>query len=137
MNNPLKNTDLALLLLRLTVGGLMLFHGVYKIQSGIGPIESMLAAKGLPEGLALGIYLGELVAPLLLVIGFLTRPAGFLLAATMGVAIWLAYGVEAFTLTKHGGLSIELNLLYMAGGLALCLTGGGRYSVSRGEGRWS
>ena len=137
MNNPLKNTDFALLLLRLTIGGLMLLHGIHKVQQGTSSIEGMFEAKGLPGKLALAVYLGEVVAPLLLLIGFLTRPAGLLVAGTMAVSIWLAYGGDALGLTKHGGLVIELNVLYMAGGLALALTGGGRFSVGRGEGRWS
>jgi putative oxidoreductase len=115
----------------------MLLHGIHKIRHGVGGIEGMLVAKGLPKGLALGVYLGEVVAPLLLLIGFLTKPAGFLLSMTMAVSIWLAYGSSALDFTAHGGLAIELNLLYLVGGFALCLTGAGRYSVGRGEGRWS
>lgn len=137
MSEPSKYLDHALLILRLAVGGLMLLHGIDKIQNGIGPIEKMLAAEGLPRGLAMGVYLGEVVAPILILLGFLTRPAALLLAGTMAVSIWLAYGANALQLTQHGGLAVELNLLYLAGGLVLCATGGGRFSVGRGEGKWS
>ena len=40
------------LLLRFTVAGLMLFHGVAKLRSGLGGIESLLAAAGLPTWFA-------------------------------------------------------------------------------------
>ena len=40
--NFLRNTDFGLLLLRLTIGGLMLFHGVSKLINGVGPISGML-----------------------------------------------------------------------------------------------
>jgi putative oxidoreductase len=97
----------------------------------------MLADEGLPEWLAWGIYLGEIVAPILLLLGFLTRPAGFVVAVTMAMSMYLAFGMDSFGLNQYGGLATELNWLYLIGGLALCLTGGGRFSVGRGEGRWS
>ncbi len=137
MNKPLQNTDLALFLLRLFVGGLMLLHGIDKIQNGAGGIEGMLADKGLPEKLAWGLYVGEVLAPVLLIIGFLTRPAGLIIAGTMGMSIWVAYGADGFGLGQHGGLVVELNMLYLVGGLALFFSGGGRICVSRGEGNWS
>ena len=58
MTKPLQNDDLAKLLMRLAVGGLMLFHGVHKVANGIGGIEGMLSGKGLPEELAWGVHLG-------------------------------------------------------------------------------
>ncbi len=115
----------------------MLLHGIHKIQNGIGAIENMVVAKDLPRGLAMGVYVGEVVAPIMILIGFLTRPAGLLVAATMAISIWLAYGTAAFNLTQHGGLAVEVNLLYLAGGIMLSITGAGRFSVGRGEGKWS
>ena len=50
--NFLRNNDLGLLLLRLTVGGLMLFHGVHKLIYGVSAIEGMLAGLGLPGFIA-------------------------------------------------------------------------------------
>lgn len=43
-----KNTDIGLLLSRITIAGLMLFHGVAKL-SDLNGIKSMLAEAGLPE----------------------------------------------------------------------------------------
>lgn len=137
MDKPLLNEDLAKLLLRLTVGGLMLLHGVHKVNHGVDGIEGLLEDHGWPTGMAYGIHVGEVLAPVLLILGFLTRVSGLIIAGTMGVSMYLAYGAEAFELTQHGGLATELNLLYLAGGLVLFLSGGGRYSVARGEGRWS
>lgn len=137
MNKPLQNPDLALLLLRCAVGGLMLLHGIAKIRHGVGGIEDMLTDKGLPAGMAWGTYLGGVVAPILLLLGFMTRPAGLFIALTMLMSIWLAFGLDGFSLGEHGGLAIELNLLYLVGGLALFFMGGGRFSVGRGEGKWS
>lgn len=130
-----KNPDFALLVLRLAVGGLMLLHGIAKIQNGMDEglrgIESLLAAKDLPTSLAIGVYAGEILAPLLLLVGWLVRPAALLVAFTMLMSIWLAHSDDWYTLTKHGGLATELNLLYFAGALALALSGGGRFALRR------
>ena len=130
-----KNPDLALLVLRLAVGGLMLLHGIAKIQDGMDEglrgIESMLASKDLPKSLAIGVYVGEIVAPLLVLVGWLVRPAALVIAFTMLMSIWLAYGENWYTLNKHGGLNTELNLLFLAGALALALSGSGRFALHR------
>lgn len=44
----LRSNDCGLLVLRLTVGGLMLFHGIHKLTAGVGFIGGMLAQMGLP-----------------------------------------------------------------------------------------
>jgi len=137
MTKPLQNDDLAKLLLRLVVGGLMLFHGVHHIAHGIGPIQAMLEDQDLPRQAAWGLHLGETVAPIFLLLGFMTRPAGLIVAFTMAVSMYLAYGMGAFGLGPQGGLATELNFLYLVGGFSLFLTGGGRFSVGRGESRWS
>lgn len=125
-----RNHDLALLVLRLAVGGLMLLHGLHKISqgfdAGLGGVEGMLKAKGLPEALAIGVYVGEILAPLLLVVGWFVRPSALMVAATMLMSIWLAYGDQVFARNEYGGSVIELNLLYLAGAVALALSGGGR-----------
>lgn len=125
-----RSHDLALLVLRLAVGGLMLLHGIHKISqgfdAGLTGVEGMLEAKGLPASLAIGVYLGEILAPLALLVGWLVRPAALLVAFTMVMSIWLAYSDRIFDLNQYGGSEIELNLLYLAGSLALALAGGGR-----------
>ena len=57
----LRCNDLGLLVLRLTMGGLMLFHGVHKLTHGVGFIGDMLAGMGLPSFIAYGALLGEVV----------------------------------------------------------------------------
>ncbi len=133
--SKLRNDDLGKLLIRLAVGGMMLLHGIGKIKGGVGGIEDMLKAKGLPGFFAYGSYLGELVAPILILIGFMTRPAAALLAFTMVTAIGLAHPGDVFKLNpQHGGWAIELPMLYLMGGVALVFFGAGKYSVSRGKG---
>ncbi len=129
----LRSTDLGLLLLRIALGGLMLFHGMHKLIYGVGFIGDMLAAIGLPSFIAYGSLLAELVASLMIICGIWTRLASVIFAGNMVVAILMAHASEMFSLSPMtGGLVIELPLLYLLGAAVLCLTGGGRFAVTKG-----
>lgn len=129
----LRSTDLVLLLLRIALGGLMLFHGMHKLIYGVGFIGDMLAAIGLPSFIAYGSLLAELVASLMIICGIWTRLASVVFAGNMVVAILMAHASEMFSLSPMtGGLVIELPLLYLLGAAVLCLTGGGRFAVTKG-----
>lgn len=130
------NHHLGLLIMRLSVGGLLIFHGIAKLSHGHEFIHEMLAEKGLPQFLWLGIPLTEVVAPLLLIAGIFTRLAGLGIAVLMIITIMLAHLPNAFTITETGGLEVELNLLYLFGGLALFFTGSGRYAVYNRNNFW-
>lgn len=125
----LKNTNVGLLVLRCAVGGLMLLHGIAKLK-GIEAIEQMLDAKGLPSFLGYGVYVGEILAPLAIIVGFRTRLAAVVLALTCVTAIYLAHSHEVFALSKYGGWAIELLGLYLFGSVALFFTGGGKMAIS-------
>ncbi|MBM6662949.1 DoxX family protein [Marseilla massiliensis] len=129
----LRSTDFGLLLLRIALGGLMLFHGMHKLIYGVGFIGDMLAAIGLPSFIAYGSLLAELVASLMIICGIWTRLASVVFAGNMVVAILMAHASEMFSLSPMtGGLVIELPLLYLLGAAVLCLTGGGRFAVTKG-----
>lgn len=128
-----QNKDIGFLLLRLAVGVLMLLHGIHKLlnfSGSIGFIQSLLDAKGLPGFLSYGVIVGEVLAPLLIILGFRTRLSALVLASNCLVIIALAHLQDVFSLTVHGGWAIELVGLYLFGSLALAFTGGGKYSVS-------
>lgn len=132
----MNRDDLGRLLLRVTVGGLLLFHGIFKFGHGIEHIVEMVRSHGLPGFVAYGVYLGEAVAPVFVVLGIYTRPAALVMAVNMVVAILLAHTAIIGHLGSSGGWAVELQVLYLAGSLAVALLGGGRLSVS-GGGRWS
>jgi putative oxidoreductase len=135
VNKMFSNDDLGKLLLRFAVGGLMLFHGIHKLIDGVGGIGGMLAAKGLPEFIAYGVLVGEVVAPILIIIGVLTRPAALTLAFTMIVA-WLMVGMgKTWALDKTGAWAIESLVYFFIAALALAWLGAGRYALGRGEWR--
>ena len=121
--------DLAKLLLRLSTGGLMMFHGIHKLIHGIGGVKSMTTNAGLPEFLAYGVYVGELIAPIFIILGLYARVAAAILGFNMLFAIALAYGF-GFALTKHGGLAMELPLLFFVMSILIILFGSGKYAVN-------
>lgn len=123
--------DLGKLLLRLAIGGLMLFHGLHKLFHGVDGISGMLVAKGLPGFIAYGVLIGEVVAPCLIVLGILTRPAALVLAFTMVVA-WLMVGTgKTFALDAVGAWAIESLVYYFVGALAIACLGAGRYAFGK------
>lgn len=125
-----KNTDAGLLVTRLSIGVLMLLHGLAKLIGGIGFIKGMIAQLGLPEFLAYGVLVGEILAPIAVIIGIRTRLASAIFAINCLVAIFMAHSNDIFSLGKHGGWAIELLGLYLLGAIALFFTGGGKYAIS-------
>ena len=123
--------DVGKLILRLTVGVLMLLHGVAKISGGVGGIGGMLQSAGLPAALAYGAYVGEVLAPLLVIIGFYARIGALIMVVNMLFAIGLAHMKDIFLLTKTGGWAIELQAFFLLSALAVALIGPGRYAINR------
>jgi len=129
--------DAGKLLLRLTVAGLMLFHGVSKMRRGVAWMAGPLQAHHLPSWLAYGVFVAEVLAPILLIIGFLTRPAAVIIAFEMCMALYLVLGAKAFELVPQtGAIGGELQFFYIGAALSIALLGSGRYAVSKGQGRW-
>ena len=129
--------DVGKLLLRLTVGGLMLLHGIAKLTHGVDGIEGMLEKHGLPAFLAYFAYVGEVVAPLCVILGLFTRPAALLMAVNMLFAIGLAHSEQLFELGKQGGWALELQGFYLFGAIAIALLGAGRLSLGGARGTWN
>lgn len=125
-----RNTDLGLLILRLSIGILMLLHGVSKLMHGAGFIEDVVTGAGLPSFIAYGVYVGEVIAPLFIIFGYGTRVAAAIFAFNMIVAVGLVHGGDIFTLGEAGGWSLELQGLYFFGAVALIFTGAGKYALS-------
>ena len=127
----MRNDNAGKLVLRLTLGILVLFHGVAKIinPDSLGFIKSGVTGWGLPEIVAYGVYIGEVLAPLLLILGVYTRWAGLIVVVNMVFAIGLAHMNHLFALTEHGGYRLELQMFYLFGALAVMFLGSGRYAV--------
>lgn len=123
--------DLGRLILRLTVAGLLLFHGIPKVQS-LDFVHRMVAANGLPSFLAYGAYLGEIVAPILVIAGVYTRLAGLVISMDLLGAILMARRDDIFSL-GGGGMSwaIESEAFFLLGGLAIACLGAGKHAIGK------
>lgn len=125
--------DRAKLVLRLTVGILILLHGIFKITNpgAIDFIGSLFNYFHLPAFLAYAIYIGEVVAPIMLIIGYRTKIAAGLISFTLLVAIILVHLGDLFSLTSDGGSAIELQAMFLFTALAIVGLGAGKYSVDQ------
>lgn len=125
------NDELGKLVLRLTLGFLMLFHGVAKtINPGsLEFIKGQLAELSLPAFISYGVFLGEIVAPLLIILGFFSRLGGLLVVGNMLFALVLVHSEEFLTLSETGGWALELQGLFLLSGFAIFLMGSGRFAV--------
>lgn len=129
------STDLGKLILRVTLAILILFHGASKIIGGPGFVTAAVAKMGLPPAVGYLVYIGEVVAPVLLLVGVWSRLAAAVIAINMIVAVWLVHTSQFFTLSKTGGWALELQAMYLATAIAVMLFGAGRFSL--GGGRWN
>ena len=125
------NDSLGKLILRLTVGILLLFHGVAKIMNtgSVDYIGGTLSNAGLPSFLANGVYIGEVIAPVMLVLGIYSRYAAMIIIVNMLFAIGLMHGGEVFLLTDHGGWRLELQGFYLFGAIAIVFLGSGSQAI--------
>lgn len=121
-----QSTDFALLLLRLWFGlTLLILHGVpkllnYSVMSekfpdviGIGPIPTLIL-----------VILVEIVAATMVTLGVLTRLAALMIVVELGVAFFVAHGMQL-----SGKGNGELAFLFLAGFTAILFAGGGRFSL--------
>ena len=127
----LNKEDAGKLLLRVCTGGLMLFHGIAKLSNdqAMGFIKSSLSQIGLPEFIAYGVFIGEIVVPIMLIVGIASRLAGLILAGNMIFALVLAHRTTLFTLSQGGAWAIELDVFYLVLGICIAFLGSGKYSM--------
>lgn len=133
MSSAVRSLDLGRLLLRVVLGVLILVHGLSKLSHGIEPIFGMLSAAGLPKAMGYGVYIGEVVAPVLLIVGLWTRAAAGIVAFNMAMAFFLAHMKQLVSLNQTGGWALELQGMYLGVALAIMFIGAGRLSIG-GEG---
>lgn len=123
--------DVGKLILRLILGILVLLHGIHKLIYGIEGIQSLVQSVGLPEFVAWAVLIGEVLGPILLIIGWYARIGAALIAINMITAILLVHTGAFLTLNDHGGWALELQGMYLFTAIGLLLTGPGRLSFNR------
>ena len=124
MKNSLSN-DIGLALLRIAPSAMMLTHGIPKFQNILnGNLEF---ADPLGIGATPSLFLtviGEVICPILIIIGFKTRFSALPPAITMAVAAFIVHSADPFG-------KKEMALLYLIFFVVIMLLGPGRYSVDR------
>jgi len=123
------SASLGRLVLRLTLGGLLLFHGIAKLHAVPVGIMDRIAKVGLPSELGYLVYVGEVLAPVLLILGLWTRVAALLVAVNMVVAVLLSHTAQLGDTGRSGGYALELQAFYLFSAVALVFLGGGRFGV--------
>jgi putative oxidoreductase len=126
------SADCGLLVLRLWLGiSLLALHGwgkLTKFQDMAGAFPDPLGV-GSKASVSLALV-GEVVAPLLIILGLYTRLGALMSGTTMAVAFFLQHkGV------LKGPGSGELAFIYLAGFIALLAAGGGRFAVDGKSGK--
>lgn len=122
--------DAGKLVIRVALGLLILLHGIAKLMGGVGGISGMLQGIGLPGFIAWGVYLGEVLGPILLIAGFYARLGAALIVVNMLFAILLAHRPELWSLSPQGGWKLELQGMFLFTALGLALTGPGGWSIN-------
>ena len=125
------NDDIGKLVLRLTLGILMLLHGIAKLRYGVSGIEGMVQSHGLPGFLAYGVFVGDVIAPLLVIFGFYARIGGLIMAVNMIIAVALAHSSQIFDLGKSGGWELELQGFFLLTAVVVALIGPGKFAINR------
>jgi len=108
--------------IRILAGITFIAHGLPKFEN-IAETQGFFGSIGLPPELALPIGLLEVIGGIFLLVGVVTRIAAALLIIDMMGAIFLVKISKGFV----GGY--ELELLLVAIGISLLLTGPGRISI--------
>jgi len=121
---------IGILLLRVSIASTMLIYGISKLVYGIDFISGLIAQYGLPPFLSYGVYVGEIMAPILIIMGYRTKLAGLVFAINCFVATLMVQLPNLFKLNEFGGWEIGPLFIYTLFGIALFLIGAGKYSVS-------
>ncbi|OZI34449.1 GntR family transcriptional regulator [Bordetella genomosp. 10] len=132
-----RTDDAGKLILRLVLGILILLHGISKMTHGVGFIVNLVHEHGLPSFVAYLVYIGEVIAPILIIVGIFTRIGGLIIAVNMLFAFGLVHTSQLFQINSQGGWQLELQGMYLAAGLAIALLGAGRFSLGGAGGRYN
>jgi putative oxidoreductase len=121
------NLDAALLILRVVLGIIMIYHGWPKVTNLGGVIEGF-TGMGIPLPAVAAVFaaVAEVGGGLLMLIGVLTDIAGLAFAIDMLGAIIFVHAKNGFGVDKGG---IEWPLALMAMALAIALAGPGRFAA--------
>lgn len=131
------NNSAALAIVRVTLGIVMLPHGLQKTLGwfggrGFAATMQGFEHQGIPAVFALLAILAEFLGGLGLILGFLARVAAFGVMCNMLVAIWRVHAANGMFMNWAGnqrGEGFEFHLLAIGMALAVILAGAGGWSI--------
>lgn len=128
-NRILRSTaldvDLGALLIRLLLGGLMVYHGWQKINMYDSIVPRFKDYIGIGSTLSLNLVIfAEFFCGILLILGLFTRLAVLPILFAMGVVVFIAHAPDPF-------MKKELPLVFLFLSVAVFVMGSGRYSLDR------
>ncbi len=129
IDRVLAKPDIGKLVLRVSFAFLFLLHGIHKVTGGTEFIQGLLVNHGLPAFIAYGVYLGEVVAPLLIIVGVYTRLASIVISGTCLMVIYLLHMGDLFALNKFGAWAVEGVGVYLFASIAIMFLGSGKYAL--------
>jgi putative oxidoreductase len=120
-----NSISFSLLMLRLTLGGLMIPHGVQKLTRFAAKSSTFSDPFhiGSPTSMALTVF-AELFCAVFIVVGLMTRVATIPLIVAMSVAVFSAHHGDIFGEGEHAAL-------YLGGFIALLFAGPGKISMDK------
>ncbi len=140
MLNKILHTkdDLSITILRLTLGLVMLPHGLQKIFGLFGgygfngTMHFFTETMGIPYIFALLAILAESLGAVGLLTGFFTRISAFGVGSTIAVGALMVHIPNGFFMNWFGnqaGEGYEYHILVVGMAITLILAGGGRWSL--------
>ena len=128
-----SNRSLSSLVLRVPVGIILAAHGAQKLFGwfggyGLEGTGQWMESIGLAPGFLMALLAGsaEFFGGIALILGLLTRPAAFVSAFTMIIAIFSVHAENGLFMSNNG---YEFALTLLAATSALAIQGGGKLSV--------
>jgi putative oxidoreductase len=122
----MKNlTDIGLAILRIAPSSLMLTHGIPKLQKMLGGDFAFANPLGIGEAPSLFLtVIGEVICPILIILGYKTRWAAVPAAITMFVAAFVVHASDPIDVKEKA-------FLYLFAFVAVIFTGPGSFSIDR------
>jgi putative oxidoreductase len=128
--------DVAKLLARLTVSGLLLFHGANFLR-GDRQIFDIVKSHGLPEWFGYGSIIAMVIAPVCAILGIYTRIAGAVMALFLLIGVLLFHRGHLWMLApKRDAYYLETQVFFFMGAVIVALLGAGRFGLGIG-GIWN
>ncbi|PLX80572.1 MAG: hypothetical protein C0615_00615 [Desulfuromonas sp.] len=136
-----SDNDVTPLILRLTLGAVMLPHGLQKLMGWFGghgfagTMDYFTGVMEFPALVAFLVIAAESFGALGLIVGFMTRFCAIGIVMVMTGAIMMVHWKNGFFMNWSGqqaGEGFEYHLLAIAIAFALLIKGGGALSIDRG-----